>query len=64
MLTPSATTIKLYLLMQVSIAQQGGDPYVLQTNSHLQRKLIIYTKQPDFMWRVQKIISRWVSIEI
>lgn len=31
MLTPSATTIKLYLLMQVSIAQQGGDPYVLQT---------------------------------
>lgn len=25
MLTPSATTIKLYLLMQVSIAQQGGD---------------------------------------
>lgn len=24
-LTPSATTIKLYLLMQVSIAQQGGD---------------------------------------
>lgn len=39
MLTPSATTIKLYLLMQVSIAQQGGDQmYYKHTHTHTNKE--------------------------
>lgn len=42
--------------MQISIAQQGGEPYVLHTHTLTKKTDNLHQTRPDFMWRVQKII--------
>lgn len=51
-----ANSFKLYHLMQISIAQQGGEPYVLHTHTLTKKTDNLHQTRPDFMWRVQKII--------